>query len=207
MKYLKFNIAICCFSIFLISCNASKNTKVVESQVDTLTKTKYYSIDKAMDLIGMEDRYKELKSNYILDEYSGMVSSTIIFENGTKSTSSTETFVIKNESEYTKFIDRIYKYELSKQQPLIENKDRLRKKPSIDFTKQMLIVLVRNDNPLASMQLRNVKVETDPIIATVTKKELSDAAKYSSYPLDMGSYNAYLVKKEEKEIQFIVITE
>ncbi len=195
MKYIKLILtSICFFSILLISCNASKSTKIIESQIDTLPKTKFYTIDKAMDLIGNEDKYKELKSNYILDEYTGMVSSTILFENGTKSTSSTETFVIRNEVDYSKFIKRIYKYELSKKHALVENNDKLRKKPDIDFSKHMLIVLIRNDNPFANMQLRNIKIETDPIIATVTKKELNDAATFSAYPLNMGSYNSYLSK-------------
>jgi len=210
MKTILSAFVILIFLSFIMCKTKSSQPKSFENQdslhEDTL-KTKWFTIEKATELTGIDDRYDDLKANYILDEYSGMVSSTIRFENGMTSKSSTETFVIRNEADYTNFTERIYPYVLSKPQTREENNDLLRKKPKIDFSKHMLIVLVRNDNPLAEMQLSNINFETDPIIAIVRQKALSDAAKYSAYPLEIGAYNVYLVKKEVKEFQFIILFE
>lgn len=210
MKTTLFASVIFVMAIFM-ACKTQSNTSESKQNTNHLaedtSEINWFSIDSALAITGFADKYKELKQNYILDEYSGMVSSSILYENGTTSQASTESFVIRNEAEYTSFVGRIYPYVLSKTEPQVENNDRLRKKPGIDFSQHMLIVLVRNDNPLAEIQLSNINLATDPVIAIVRQKALTDAAKYSAYPLGYGAYSAYLVKRQDKEFQFIVVME
>ncbi len=210
MKTILFASVFFVFATFS-TCRRMANKSEIEQNQDSsqeiVTETNWFSIHSALALTGFEDKYKELKKNYFLDEFTGMVSSIIMYDNGTTSQASTESFVIRNDADYTSFVGRIYPYVLSKTEPLVENDDRLRKKPSIDFTQHMLIVLVRNDNPLAEIQLSNINVETDPMIAIVRRKALSDAAKYSAYPMGYGAYSAYLVKRQDKEIQFLEMSE
>lgn len=204
------------FSIFAVllaftmckttSSQLQSDEKFGSSQVDS-PNTKEFTREKAIALTGLDDKYDDLKEDYILDEYSGMISATLQLVDGTMTKPGTETFVIRNDEEYTSFTQRIYPYILSPTQPQEENEDRLRRKPPIDFATHMLLVLIRNDNPFGEMQLSNVNAETDPMITIVRQKALSDAVRYSAFPLELGAYQAYLVKKEDREFQFVVIEE
>lgn len=203
MKHKVFTLFI--LTIILLSCNRTQ--KQVETVNDTIAQnvdtTKLFSIDEAFNHLSIADKYEELKKTFIIQEYTGMINSVVKFGDS-ESYASDESFVVTNKAEYESFTNRIYPYVISKTEPQQENDDVLRKKPEIDFNKYDLIVLVRNDNPFAELRISDVNTEVNPALVVVDKRPLSDNAKFSSYPLYIGSYSAYLVNKINKKVQFIV---
>jgi hypothetical protein len=141
----------------------------------------------------------------ILNEYNGLVSSGLRLENDKMVQSPNETYVIRNNKEYNSFIDRILTHEVSMKNPADPSNDPLLKKPFVDFDKNMMLVCIRHDGIYGEIKLLDIKYDVTPAEVFVNFPPLSEESKMYTQPTsDIGKYTAYVVKRIDKEVKFVL---
>ena len=116
-----------------------------------------------------------------------------------------EQVVLRSQGELQSFLSHIPKKEIQKKQPAPASIDPLVRGVSIDFSKDMLIVVTRFDNMYAQAEIGQI-VEDDTIRVMVSYPPLGDSMMFSSMS-GVGTYTLVQVPTSQKEVQFIVASE
>ncbi len=110
--------------------------------------------------------------------------------------------VIRDQAAYTAFLERLPRYKIQKKAPAPPSDDPLLKRPHIDFSKQMLLVLIRADSMYVAPRLKEPAVDMDSRLVVLKHlPPLGDTQMHAARG-DVGMYHAVLIKRFDK-LRFI----
>lgn len=143
-----------------------------------------------------EDRIVE-----IIKTYSGMASFGYDVA-GEGEIGSTAPLVIKNKEDYERFIVMIPEYKMTRITPAPPSDDPLLKKPPVDFTNHMMLVIFSHDwDMFISLKIEKVEISGGKMIVTTWYEKPNPEAIVAKI-IDYGFYYAVVVNRFDGEIVF-----
>jgi hypothetical protein len=112
-----------------------------------------------------------------------------------------ESLIIRDEAAYQALIERIPRYQIGKSEPVPPSKDPLLRRPPLDFTREMLLVAIRGDSMYVPPRIENIESSAQTLRISVSYPPLGDAA-YHAQPLEIGSYSAWRVPRNDLPVEW-----
>jgi hypothetical protein len=114
---------------------------------------------------------------------------------------STASRVIREVRAFAELISMIPSHRIQKKQPAPPSDDPLLKKPSIDWSKKMVLVVFRDDSMYVAPKLQNPRVEKGRLVVDHIEPPLGDTARLAAAG-GIGTYAAIVVDRFEGPIDF-----
>ena len=109
--------------------------------------------------------------------------------------------IIRNETDFTKFVERIPKKTIQKTNPAPKTNDPFVNGLQIDFQTSMLLVSIRDENMYSIAPIVSVYQKDEKITANIQVKNDPESAMMASMS-GIGTYSAVQIALTEKEIIF-----
>jgi hypothetical protein len=105
-----------------------------------------------------------------------------------------EALLIRDRSAFEAFVDRIPEHKLQKRQPAPPSDDPLLERPTIDFDRHSIVVLVRGDTPWGTIEVRSLQREGDRLLVRSEHPPLPEHGPMAQ-PMGIGTYIALVVDR------------
>lgn len=149
--------------------------------------------------IGNASSLSSTLSIAIKSKFRGVAS--INFDPLTNRESNRTPMVIKDQKNYHQFISLIPKQQIGKRNPMPVSTDPLLKKPAIDFTKEMMLVVFRHGTIAIPPEIVSIHKQGAKMIVNIAHPPLGNS-QLSSRPHGIGTYCAVIISKFAGKIIF-----